>query len=52
MSFFGAFGTAWNDAMVPRWSANHLGMLWAKMDEAFVTSGGGQGGPPLRHGGR
>jgi hypothetical protein len=26
--FFGAFGAAWDDAMVVRWSANPLGMLW------------------------
>jgi hypothetical protein len=25
--FFGAFGTAWDDAMIARWSANPLGML-------------------------
>ena len=40
--FFGAFGVAWNDAMVARWSANPLGMLWPKMDAAFVTTGGGE----------
>jgi hypothetical protein len=39
--FFGAFGTAWDDAMVARWSANPLGMLWPERDAAFVTSGGG-----------
>jgi hypothetical protein len=42
--FVGAFGAAWDDAMVARWSANLLGMLSLDMDEAFVTSGGG--GPP------
>ena len=42
--FFGAFGVAWDDAMVARWSANPLGMLWPEMDAAFVTLGGG--GPP------
>jgi hypothetical protein len=26
--FFGAVGSAWGDAMVARWSANPLGMLW------------------------
>ena len=26
--FFGAFGVAGDDAMVARWSANPLGMLW------------------------
>ena len=36
--FFGAFGIAWDDAMVARWSANPLGMLWPEMDAAFVTS--------------
>jgi hypothetical protein len=44
--FFGAFGAAWDDAMVARWSANPLGILWPEMDAAFVTSGGGNGGPP------
>ena len=29
---FGAFGAAWDDAMVARWSANPLGMLWPGMD--------------------
>jgi hypothetical protein len=43
--FFGAFGTAWTDAMVARWSANPLGMLWPEMDAAFVH-GGTEGGPP------
>jgi hypothetical protein len=42
----GAFGAAWDDAMVVRWSANPLGMLWPATDAAFVTSGGGNGGPP------
>jgi hypothetical protein len=44
--FFGAFGAAWDDAMVARWSANPLGMLWPEMDAAFMTSGGGNGGLP------
>jgi hypothetical protein len=44
--FFGAFGAPWDDAMVVRWSANPLGMLWPEMDAAFVTAGGGNGGPP------
>jgi hypothetical protein len=26
--FFGAFGAAWDGAMVARWSANSLGILW------------------------
>jgi len=30
--FFGAFGAAWDDAMVARWSANPLSMLWPKID--------------------
>ena len=38
---FGAFGAAWDDAMVARWSANPLGMLWPKRDAAFMTTGGG-----------
>jgi hypothetical protein len=42
--FLGAFGTAWNDAMVARWRVNPLGMLWPEMDAAFVMSGGGNGG--------
>ncbi len=41
MPFFGAFGVAWDDAMVARWSANPLGMLWPERDAAFVTTGGG-----------
>ena len=44
--FFGAFGAAWDDAMVARWSANPLGMLWPEMDAAFVAGGGGGGGGP------
>ena len=44
VSFFGAFGATWDDAMVNRWSANPLGMLWPVRDAAFVTSGGGNGG--------
>jgi hypothetical protein len=42
--FFGAFGAAWDDAMVARWSANPLGKLWPEMHAAFVSSG--DGGPP------
>jgi hypothetical protein len=41
--FFGAFGAAWDDAMVARWSPNPLGMLWPELDAAFVTSGGSGG---------
>jgi hypothetical protein len=44
--FFGAFGAPWDDAMVARWSANPLGMLWPEADAAIVTSGGGNGTPP------
>jgi hypothetical protein len=40
--FFGAFGSAWDDAMVARWSANPLRMLWPEMDAAIVTTGGGE----------
>jgi len=29
MRFFGAFGAAWNDAMVARWSNS---LLWPEMD--------------------
>jgi len=39
--FFGAFGVASDHAVVARWSANPLGMLWPEMDVVFVTSGGG-----------
>jgi hypothetical protein len=39
--FFGAFGTAWDDAMVAHWSANPLGMLWPEMEAGFLASGGG-----------
>src|SRR5918995_7431397 len=45
---FGAFGAARDDAMVARWSANPLGMLWPEMDVEFVTSGGGDGPAVLR----
>jgi hypothetical protein len=47
--FFGAFGAAWDDALVARWSANPLGMLWPEMDAAFVTPGWAA---RLQHGGR
>jgi hypothetical protein len=39
--FFGAFGAAWDDAMVARWSANPLGMLWLGRDAAVMSAGGG-----------
>jgi hypothetical protein len=45
--FFGAFSAAWDDAMVARWSANPLGMLWPERDAAFVAS---DGGPPAAAG--
>jgi hypothetical protein len=32
--FFGAFGAAWDDAMVARWSADPLGRLWSERDAA------------------
>jgi hypothetical protein len=38
--FFGAFGAAWDDAMVARWSADPLGMLWPEMDAVFAGVGG------------
>ena len=41
--FFGAFGTARDDTIIARWSANPLAMLWPEMNAAFVTSGGGMG---------
>jgi hypothetical protein len=44
--FFGAFGAAWDDAMVARWSANPLGMLWPEIDAPFVVPGGG-GSPAM-----
>jgi len=31
----GAFGVAWDDAIVARWSADPLGMLWPEMDAPF-----------------
>ena len=46
--FFGAYGAPRDDAMVARWSANPLGMLWPEMDVEFVTSGGGDGPAVLR----
>ena len=39
--FLGAFGAAWDDAMVARWSANPVGMLWPEMDAVFVGNGSG-----------
>jgi hypothetical protein len=55
--FFGAFRAAWDDAMVARWSADPLGMLWPQVDTAFATSVAGRaarsGAPPGgRHRGR
>jgi Concanavalin A-like lectin/glucanases superfamily len=32
---YGAFGAAWNDSMVARWSVSPFGMLWPTMDAAF-----------------
>ena len=43
--FFGAFGAAWMTPWSPATSFNPLGMLWPEMDDAFVTSGGENGGP-------
>ena len=40
MPFFGAFGAAWDDAMVARWNTNPLGMLWPEPDSVFAASGG------------
>jgi hypothetical protein len=39
--FFGAFGAAWDNAMVARWNANPVGMLWPERDAAFMSAGGG-----------
>ena len=36
--FFGAFGAAWDDAMVACWSASPLGMLWPERDAPFLGS--------------
>lgn len=41
--FFGAFGAAWDDGMVARWSAEPLGMLGAEREGPFAAS---SGGPP------
>jgi hypothetical protein len=38
------FGVAWDGAIVARWSANPVSILWPEVDAAFVMSGGG--GPP------
>jgi hypothetical protein len=44
--FFGAFGAAWDEAMVARWSANPFGMLWQEMDAGRDLASGGDCGPP------
>jgi hypothetical protein len=44
--FFGALGAAWDDAMVARWSADPLAVLWPELDPAF--GGNGDGSPPGR----
>ena len=46
MPFFGAFGAAWDEGMGARWSANPPGLFWPERNAAFVTSSGGNGGPP------
>jgi hypothetical protein len=46
MPFLGAFGAAWDDAMVASWSANRLGVLSVF---AALSGGGGIRGP-LRNG--
>jgi len=43
--FFGAFGAAWDDVMVVRWSVNPLAMLWPEMDAELAGISGG-GVPP------
>jgi hypothetical protein len=37
--FFGAFGAAWDDAMVARWSADPLGMLWPERERDVCDVG-------------
>jgi hypothetical protein len=39
--FFGAFGTAWDDAMVQRWSAEPFAMLWPEPVAIIAGSAGG-----------
>ena len=47
MPFFGAFGAAWDDAMVAHCSVNLLGMLWPEVDVGFgIVSTAGNGGGP------
>ena len=48
MPLFGAFSAAWDGALVARWSADPLGILWPERDAAFVTSGGGVPPAPAR----
>jgi hypothetical protein len=45
LTFGGAFGAAWDDAVVTPGAPNPLGMLSPEMDAGLVTSGG-YGGPP------
>ena len=47
MPLFGAFGAAWDDALVARWSADPLGMLWPDLDAAFASTGADGGGSPI-----
>jgi hypothetical protein len=37
--FFGAFGVAWDEAMVARWSANPLGMLCPELGARMAANG-------------
>jgi hypothetical protein len=37
---------AWYDAMVARWSANPLGMIWPERDAALLAGKDGGGGLP------
>lgn len=46
MPFFGAFGNAWDDAGVARWSANPLGMFWPEMDADVLELGRQRWTPP------
>ena len=38
MPFFGAFGGAWDEAMVARWSANPLGMLCPELGARMAAN--------------
>jgi hypothetical protein len=46
--FFGAFGAAWDDAMVARGSANLLAIVWLEIDAARTALVLGQARSPGR----